>query len=148
MLVLRGKKHKSTSLSSVRNKNITRGLVSGFNPTPKTTTSTKGSSILHFISSIQHKETKRTLVWGFTLIELLVVIAIIGILSSVILTNISAVRDKARIAAATRFDSSTLHSIGDQLVGEWLFDTPSLPYLDSSGMGNTGSCANCPTSVT
>ncbi|MFA6340780.1 MAG: LamG-like jellyroll fold domain-containing protein [Candidatus Paceibacterota bacterium] len=71
---------------------------------------------------------------GFTLIELLVVIAIVGILSSVIYTNITGLRDRARITAGIRFDSSTLHSIGDQLVGEWLFDAPNV-LLDSSGSG-------------
>ncbi|MFA5764037.1 MAG: type II secretion system protein [Candidatus Paceibacterota bacterium] len=70
---------------------------------------------------------------AFTLIELLVVIAIVGILSSVIYTNITGIRDRARITAATRFDSSTLHSIGDQLIGEWTFDIPDNYLLDTSG---------------
>ena len=75
---------------------------------------------------------------AFTLIELLVVIAIVGILSSVIYSNITGLRDRARITAATRFDSSTLHTIGDMLVGEWLFDTNASPTLDTSGSGNNG----------
>ena len=77
---------------------------------------------------------------GFTLIELLVVIAIVGILSSVIYTNITGLRDRARVTAGIRFDSSTLHSIGDQLVGEWTFDMPQVGSLtyDTSGFNNHG----------
>ncbi|MFA5763942.1 MAG: LamG-like jellyroll fold domain-containing protein [archaeon] len=82
---------------------------------------------------------------GFTLIELLVVIAIVGILSSVIYTNITGLRDRARVTAGTRFDSSTLHSIGDMLVGEWLFDTNTSPTLDTSGSGNSGTLVGTPT---
>jgi prepilin-type N-terminal cleavage/methylation domain-containing protein len=85
---------------------------------------------------------------AFTLIELLVVIAIVGILSSVIYTNITGIRDRARITAGIRFDSSTLHSIGDQLVGEWTFDSPNLPLIDTSGFGNVGTCTTCPTYAT
>jgi prepilin-type N-terminal cleavage/methylation domain-containing protein len=85
---------------------------------------------------------------AFTLIELLVVIAIVGILSSVIYTNITGLRDRAKITAGIRFDSSTLHSIGDQLVGEWTFDSPNLPLIDTSGFGNTGTCTACPTYAT
>ncbi|MFA6341113.1 MAG: LamG-like jellyroll fold domain-containing protein [Candidatus Paceibacterota bacterium] len=85
---------------------------------------------------------------AFTLIELLVVIAIVGILSSVIYTNITGLRDRARVTAGIRFDSSTLHSIGDQLVGEWTFDSPGLPLIDTSGFGNTGTCTACPTYAT
>ncbi|MFA6340871.1 MAG: LamG-like jellyroll fold domain-containing protein [Candidatus Paceibacterota bacterium] len=77
---------------------------------------------------------------AFTLIELLVVIAIVGILSSVIYSNITGIRDRARITAGIRFDSSTLHSIGDQLVGEWTFDMPQVGSLtyDTSGSNNHG----------
>ncbi|MFA6341041.1 MAG: LamG-like jellyroll fold domain-containing protein [Candidatus Paceibacterota bacterium] len=75
---------------------------------------------------------------AFTLIELLVVIAIVGILSSVIYSNITGIRDRARIMAGIRFDSSMLHSIGDQLVGELLFDTNANPTPDTSGSGNNG----------
>ncbi|MFA5764038.1 MAG: LamG-like jellyroll fold domain-containing protein [Candidatus Paceibacterota bacterium] len=81
---------------------------------------------------------------GFTLIELLVVIAIVGILSSVIYTNITGLRDRARITAGIRFDSSTLHSIGDMLVGEWLFDTNTSPTPDTSGNNNIGTLSATP----
>ncbi|MFA6341085.1 MAG: type II secretion system protein, partial [Candidatus Paceibacterota bacterium] len=81
---------------------------------------------------------------AFTLIELLVVIAIVGILSSVIYTNITGLRDRARITAGIRFDSSTLHSIGDMLVGEWTFDTPTALLADTSGSGNNGSTTTSP----
>ncbi|MFA6340903.1 MAG: LamG-like jellyroll fold domain-containing protein [Candidatus Paceibacterota bacterium] len=84
---------------------------------------------------------------AFTLIELLVVIAIVGILSSVIYTNITGLRDRARVTAGIRFDSSTLHSIGDQLVGEWLFDSPN-NLLDTSGFNNVTTCTVCPTYAT
>ena len=82
---------------------------------------------------------------GFTLIELLVVIAIVGILSSVIYTNITGLRDRAKVTAGIRFDSSALHSIGDQLVGEWLFDTNASSTLDTSGSGNNGTPVGPPT---
>ncbi|MFA6341114.1 MAG: LamG-like jellyroll fold domain-containing protein [Candidatus Paceibacterota bacterium] len=81
---------------------------------------------------------------AFTLIELLVVIAIVGILSSVIYSNITGLRDRARVTAGIRFDSSILHSIGDQLVGEWTFDLPTNLLADTSGMGNNGSTTTSP----
>ncbi|MFA6340709.1 MAG: LamG-like jellyroll fold domain-containing protein [Candidatus Paceibacterota bacterium] len=82
---------------------------------------------------------------AFTLIELLVVIAIVGILSSVIYMNITGLRDRAKVTAGIRFDSSTLHSIGDQLVGEWLFDDAQNSATDTSGFGNNGTSASWPT---
>ncbi|MFA6341008.1 MAG: LamG-like jellyroll fold domain-containing protein [Candidatus Paceibacterota bacterium] len=81
---------------------------------------------------------------GFTLIELLVVIAIVGILSSVIYTNITGLRDRAKVTAGIRFDSSTLHSIGDQLVGEWLFNEGANSAIDTSGAGNNAVTATWP----
>jgi prepilin-type N-terminal cleavage/methylation domain-containing protein len=70
---------------------------------------------------------------GFTLIELLVVISIISLLSSVVFASLSDAREKGRIAAAQKFSSSLHHTIGDELVGEWLFDGNS---NDTSGFGN------------
>jgi prepilin-type N-terminal cleavage/methylation domain-containing protein len=72
---------------------------------------------------------------GFTLIELLVVISIISLLSSVVFASLSDAREKGRIAAAQKFSSSLHHTIGDELVGEWLFDGNS---NDTSGFGNMG----------
>ncbi|MFA6341167.1 MAG: LamG-like jellyroll fold domain-containing protein [Candidatus Paceibacterota bacterium] len=87
---------------------------------------------------------------AFTLIELLVVIAIVGILSSVIYTNIQGLRERAKITAGIRFDSSTLHSIGDQLVGEWTFDWPLVGGLtpDTSGSGSNGTLVGSPATTT
>ncbi|MFA6341084.1 MAG: LamG-like jellyroll fold domain-containing protein [Candidatus Paceibacterota bacterium] len=85
---------------------------------------------------------------AFTLIELLVVIAIVGILSSVIYTNITGLRDRAKVTAGIRFDSSVLHSIGDLLVGEWTFDLLANPLADTSGSGNNAATTSVGTSPT
>jgi prepilin-type N-terminal cleavage/methylation domain-containing protein len=71
---------------------------------------------------------------GFTLIELLVVISIISLLSSLVLSALSAAKDKGRIAAGQQFEANIKHGIGDELVGEWLFENN---LLDTSGGGNT-----------
>ena len=73
---------------------------------------------------------------GFTLIELLMVIAVVSLLSTIVLGNLNSAREKGRIAALQQFASSLHHSIGDELVGEWKFDSDTL--VDTSGWGNDG----------
>jgi prepilin-type N-terminal cleavage/methylation domain-containing protein len=79
---------------------------------------------------------------GFTLIELLVVISIISLLSSVVFASLSDAREKGRIAAGQKFDSSVDHSIRDTLILEWSFENN---FNDSSGRGNVPTPHNSPT---
>ncbi|MFH1714345.1 MAG: prepilin-type N-terminal cleavage/methylation domain-containing protein [Candidatus Nealsonbacteria bacterium] len=58
---------------------------------------------------------------GFTLIELLIVIAIIGILSSIVLVNLSGSREKAKIARA-KLESRQIYSaifLLENDTGQW-----------------------------
>ncbi|MCK5027659.1 MAG: prepilin-type N-terminal cleavage/methylation domain-containing protein [Candidatus Pacebacteria bacterium] len=77
---------------------------------------------------------------GFTLIELLMVIAIVSFLSTIVLGNLNSAREKGRIAAGQKFSSSLHHAIGDQLIGEWLFNDSGTPAsaADTSGWENDG----------
>jgi len=80
---------------------------------------------------------------SFTLIELLVVIAIIGLLSSVILVNLSGPREKARITRSLEFSQSVQHAIGIEAVGIWDFDEGSgTTVKDASGYANNGTLYN------
>src|SRR3989344_3352365 len=72
---------------------------------------------------------------GFTLIELLVVIAVIGLLSGIVLVNLSGTREKASLAKAESFASSLDHSLGAYAVGIWDFDGNA---QDRSGYNNHG----------
>jgi prepilin-type N-terminal cleavage/methylation domain-containing protein len=82
---------------------------------------------------------------AFTLIELLVVISIISLLSSVVFASLSDAREKARIAAGQKFESSLDHAIRDDLIGEWLLDECSgTTVSDTSGFGNDGTFSGSP----
>jgi len=72
---------------------------------------------------------------AFTLIELLVVIAIIGILSSIVLVNLSSSRGKAKIAIGQQFSQSLNNALGSEAVGIWRFENS---VNDESGYNNNG----------
>ena len=76
---------------------------------------------------------------AFTLIELLTVISIIGILSTIALVNMKGSNDKARLAAGKSFEASIGRAVGDQIIGEWLFNEGSGTTAgDTSGNGHNG----------
>ncbi|MFH1232523.1 MAG: LamG domain-containing protein [Patescibacteria group bacterium] len=70
------------------------------------------------------------------------VISIVGLLMSVIYSNINNVREKAKMTAGIQFEANVLHTIGDALVSEWKFDQHNVPSTgrtpDTSGYENTG----------
>jgi type II secretory pathway pseudopilin PulG len=68
-----------------------------------------------------------------------VVIAIIGILSGMVVVNMSGATDKARIAKGITFAASIQRSMGLNCMGDWGFDEGSgTSAIDSSGNGSTG----------
>lgn len=72
---------------------------------------------------------------GFTLIELLVVIAIIGILSSIVLSSITAARTQA-FDAKVKGQLSNIRAAAETYYGK------SLNYgIDTRGSGSTNGCA-------
>lgn len=82
---------------------------------------------------------------GFTLIELLVVISIISLLSSVVLSSLSAARERARLAAGRMFEANIHHTYGANALGIWRFDEGSGEnFSDSSGNSFNGSLSGSP----
>lgn len=80
---------------------------------------------------------------GFTLIELMVVIGIIGVLATIVTAFLNGARESGRMAANIQFEANILHGIGDQLIGEWKFDTNGgATTPDTSGYNNTGTLYN------
>lgn len=82
---------------------------------------------------------------GFTLIELMTVISIISLLSTVVLRSVNAAREQARMSSIIQFDTNLKHIIGDQLVGEWLFNNPANPTFDSSSFNSVATIVGAPT---
>lgn len=70
---------------------------------------------------------------GFTLIELLVVISIVSLLSSVVLSSLSAARERARIAAGLQFEANILHALGADMLAEYTFESASSLGAETSG---------------
>lgn len=81
---------------------------------------------------------------GFTLIELIVVVSIIGLLLSIVTTSLGDARERARMAANMQFDANIKHTIGDQMIGEWLFNEGGTTVIDTSSFGNNGSFIGSP----
>ncbi|MBI5134068.1 MAG: prepilin-type N-terminal cleavage/methylation domain-containing protein [Candidatus Taylorbacteria bacterium] len=82
---------------------------------------------------------------GFTLIELLVVISIISLLSSVVLSQLNAAREKGRLGSAKQFAAQVDRVAGDRAVGIWELDECSgAAAADRSGNGNNASLSGSP----
>lgn len=84
---------------------------------------------------------------GFTLVELLVTISIISLLSTIVLSNVKAARDKAQVGAGQHFSSSLDHAYTAEAVAIWNFEENSGNPIDDSGNNYTLSIVGTPTKV-
>lgn len=75
---------------------------------------------------------------GFTIVELLIVIVIIGILAAITIVAYNGISERARLAAATQYDSSLKDRYLSDAVGYWNFD-------ECSGSKVTNTASNAPT---
>lgn len=82
---------------------------------------------------------------GFTLIELLVVVAIVGILSGLVVVNLSGATESAKIAKAKRFSNSMRSSMSYSIISEWRADDASGNIAkDSWGSNNCDLTGHAP----
>ncbi|MFH1201200.1 MAG: prepilin-type N-terminal cleavage/methylation domain-containing protein [bacterium] len=85
---------------------------------------------MKFFKNSKNGLTRRSTIGGFTLIELLVVVAIIGLLSSIILSNLNSARAKGRNAKR----ASDVHQL--KIAMEYFYDVNgSYPSVGSNDTG-------------
>jgi len=81
---------------------------------------------------------------GFTLIELLIVIAIIGVISGLVVSNLSGATDRARIAKLRVFSESVKGYLLMNRVSEWKFDEASGAFATDTVGTSNGTLTNAP----
>jgi len=79
---------------------------------------------------------------SFTLIELLVVIAVIGIISAIVVVNLSGGSDKAKIAKIQAFSAKIGVELADSVVSKWNFDEATGTTAYDKWGDNNGTLSN------
>jgi prepilin-type N-terminal cleavage/methylation domain-containing protein len=88
---------------------------------------------------------------AFTLIELLVVVSVISLMASIVLAQLTSIRDRGRVGAGRQFEANVHHAAADYAVGIWDFDDctgtgiAATSALDSSSNRYNGVPTNAPT---